>query len=136
MKKWLLVLAFCTFLVVTTSSCNEPAKSKELIIYNNSSYSINFLGVGQTVSGARDLGFANILDEGETIAPGTTLTINIVPYVSTSQLYINDTEENGSTTYFTYEYLVGEINEAITATYTDQGVSLSGSNVVVLNEGN
>jgi len=145
-SKWvrLLVLSVLVGAFIFLSGCEESVTAKELIVKNDSSDApITFVEIDQVV-GTRRLR-ANLLPDGETIVQGGGVkSFYIAPSsnIPTGTELILEYQSTDGVTYsvsfyFTYDYLVNNKNEAVTATFTidaDASVRLNveGSNAGII----
>ena len=123
MKKRILILAcvlVCSVMMVSLfTSCDSAVESKALVVVNNSGSPIDYISIRQYVSGAKTSPEPNALGLDETIADGESKTFHLAPYSADEvRLSIKNTDNESGSCYFTYTYLVNNINEKITATFT------------------
>lgn len=133
-RSWILYACILVVGLVFLTGCEATYNAKELIVINSSSdVPITSVGVTQYV-GQKSVNFINLLENGESIAPGESKSFFIAPSSNVSpgtSLYIGFNSTNVSLK-FTYDYIVsGKIDE-ILATFNGTGLSVGGSNVKIM----
>lgn len=121
--------------LITLGGCNIVAAKRLIVSNTSSSVTITGVQVNQFV-GSRMMLFEDMMDAGETIAPGENKTFYIAP--STSDLGTELTVEYASSSLksvgFTYDYQVNYINGPVNVAFDGTDFTVSGSNAVILQD--
>jgi hypothetical protein len=136
-----LVLGVCCMVLVAFASCSLTPNSQEMVISNESDYTIYSVDINQYGVGTKG-SLSNVLSEGESIAPGSEKSFYLAPYSEEVRLSIDADPATAkimaedsvtypfSSCYFTFEFENSWFNEKVVATFDGSAITVSGCNAV------
>jgi len=132
MKKTIAILGIIVLLLGVFVGCHGIPESKQLIIVNDTDSAIEYISirVNPVDEDARLLA-PNALGD-KTIAAGERMAFQICPYCVEVRIEIENSASVEATKHFSFDYLVGGVNQDITVTFsieiTEGEITLEGSN--------